>query len=50
MAKTTKVIKVEKFRDAVKGTYTTEAYAKKHPKTTVKEIDKIVVKTPTKKN
>ena len=49
MAKTTKVIKVEKFRDAEKGTYTTEEYAKKHPKTTVKETDKIVVKTTTKK-
>jgi hypothetical protein len=49
MAKETKVVKVEKFRDAEKGTYTTEDYAKKHPKTTVKETDKIIVKTPAKK-
>jgi hypothetical protein len=44
-----KVIKVQKFRDAETGTYTTETYAKKHPKTTVKETDKIVGETPTKK-
>ena len=44
-----KVIKVEKFRKATDGTYTTKEYAKKHPKTTVKETDKIIVKTPTKK-
>ena len=43
----TKVIKATKFRDADKGRYTTEEYAKKHPKTTVKETDKI--KTSTKK-
>lgn len=47
MAKTTK--KIEKFRDADTGHYVTEDYAKKHPKTTVKETDKIVVKTPKKK-
>ena len=45
-----KIIKtVEKFRKADKGTYTSEDYAKKHPSTTVKETDKIVVKTPKKK-
>ena len=47
MAKITK--KIEKFRDADTGHYVTEDYAKKHPKTTVKETDKIVVKKPTKK-
>jgi hypothetical protein len=47
MAKTTK--KIEKFRDAETGHYVTEDYAKKNPKTTVKETDKIVIKKPTKK-
>jgi len=41
MAKTTK--KIEKFRDADTGHYVTEEFAKKNPKTTVKETDKIVV-------
>lgn len=29
-----------KYRDAGSGQYVTEDYAKKHPKTTVKETDK----------
>lgn len=32
--------KVVHNRDADSGRYVTEAYAKKHPKTTVKETDK----------
>lgn len=48
MAKKTK--KNEKFRDADTGKFVTEEFAKKNPKTTVKETDKIVVKaTPKKK-
>lgn len=43
MAKT-KII--EKFRDAETGGYVTEEYAKKHPKTTVKETQKVPVKKP----
>jgi len=30
-----------RYRRADTGTYTTERYAKEHPKTTVKEIDKV---------
>jgi hypothetical protein len=32
---------VEHYRRADTGKYTTEEYAKKHPKTTVKEKDKV---------
>ena len=42
MGKTTKT--VEKFRKADTGEYTTKKYADNHPKTTVKETDKIVIK------
>lgn len=48
MAKTTK--KIKKFRDADTGHYVTEDYAKKNPKTTVREIDKIQVKPKPKKS
>mgnify|MGYP003605037814 CR=1 FL=1 len=44
-----KATKTTKYRDAEKGTYTTEDYAKKNPKTTVKETDKVIPKTPKKK-
>ena len=37
MAKTKKV---ERYRRADTGEYTTKEYAEKHPKTTVKETDK----------
>jgi hypothetical protein len=33
-----------RYRSAITGRYVTEAYAKKHPKTTVKERDKITPK------
>lgn len=33
--------KIERYRRADNGEYTTEEYAKKHPKTTVKETEKI---------
>ena len=39
-----KIVKVEKHRDAETGEYVTKKYADKHPKTTVKETDKITVK------
>ena len=32
------------YRRADTGTYTTEQYANKHPKTTVKETEKVVIK------
>lgn len=32
--------KIIRYRDVITGHYVTEAYAKKHPKTTVKETDK----------
>lgn len=47
--KTKEVLKkIERFRDAESGRYTTKKYADKHPKTTVKETDKIKVKKPNK--
>ena len=36
---------VEKYRSAITGKYVKEEYAKKHPKTTVKEKDKIKKKS-----
>lgn len=36
--------KVERHRDAGSGEYVTKKYADKHPKTTVKETDKVPVK------
>jgi hypothetical protein len=42
-----------RYRDAITGKYVTEEYAKKHPKTTVKETDKVKRKkkrTPKKKS
>lgn len=36
--------KVTHYRDAGSGEYVTKKYADKHPKTTVKETDKIPVK------
>lgn len=41
--------KVTHYRDAGSGEYVTPKYAQSHPNTTVKETDKITVKTPTKK-
>lgn len=38
------VKKVTHYRDADKGTYVTKKYAEKHPKTTVRETDKLPVK------
>lgn len=38
------VKKIKKHRSAETGRYITEDYAKKHPKTTVKETQKVVVK------
>ena len=32
--------KKRKYRSAITGRYVTEKYAKKHPKTTVKETDR----------
>lgn len=46
MAKAQKPKESTRYRDAETGEYVTEDYAKKHPKTTVKEKDKI---TPPKK-
>jgi hypothetical protein len=39
-----KTKKIQHYRKAGDGQYTTEEYAKKHPKTTVKETDKIPAK------
>ena len=39
----------ERYRRADNGQYTTEDYAKKHPKTTVKETDKKPTPKPGKK-
>lgn len=36
------------FRSAVTGKYVKEGYAKSHPKTTVKETDKVKSKTKNK--
>jgi hypothetical protein len=36
--------KISHYRRADTGQYTTEQYAKKHPKTTVKETDPVVNK------
>jgi hypothetical protein len=41
MEKKEKTKKVEHFRSSETGKYVTEKYADKHPKTTVKETDKI---------
>ena len=38
-----------RYRDAKTGQYTTEEDAKKHPNTTVKEIDKVTSNKPKKK-
>ena len=46
MAKEKKIIR---HRDAEDGKYVTEEYAKKNPKTTVKETDKAPPKLPPKK-
>ncbi|MBK8855126.1 MAG: multidrug transporter [Saprospiraceae bacterium] len=39
-----KVKKIERYRDAETGEYVKQSYAEKHPKKTVKETDKIIVK------
>jgi hypothetical protein len=39
-----KVVKTQKYRRADTGTYTTKKYADAHPKTTVKETDKVTRK------
>jgi len=41
----TKLQKQIRHRDAGTGKYVTEEYAKRHPKTTVKETDKIKRRT-----
>jgi hypothetical protein len=43
--KTNKPKTVEHHRDAGTGKYVSKEYAQKHPKTTVKETDKIVKKS-----
>lgn len=40
--------KVEHYRSADTGKYVTERYAESHPKTTVKETDKVTVKKTSK--
>ena len=44
-----KVKTTERHRDAGDGQYVTKEYAEKHPKTTVKETDRVPVKSPKKK-
>lgn len=41
--------KIERYRDAEGGQYVKKEYAEKHPKTTVKETDKVPVKSSPKK-
>lgn len=41
--------KIERYRDAGDGQYVTKEYAEKHPKTTVKETDKVPAKSSPKK-
>ncbi len=45
----TKLIAMAPYRDAGTGQYVSEEYAKKNPKTTVKETDKKSTPTPKKK-
>lgn len=40
--------KIERYRDAEDGKYVTKEYAEKHPKTTVKETDKVSPKKKSK--